>query len=141
MAKRPRKTKPVASTNGDSANGKPEKPAVGQLIPQAHGGALRHGGTNKGGSGRPPSAIRAVAREKFDKLIPTLSRIASTKNTKDRDRIHAIDILGKYGMDQAVSLADVRACLKEQNEIIREFLAPEPAEELTSRIKPVWLKL
>ena len=31
---------------------------VGTLVPQAHGGALRHGGTNKGGPGRPSNAFK-----------------------------------------------------------------------------------
>jgi hypothetical protein len=29
---------------------------VGELMPQPHGGAIRNGGTNKGGSGRPSHA-------------------------------------------------------------------------------------
>jgi hypothetical protein len=37
--------------------------AVGALIPQPHGGALRNGGTNRGGPGRPPDAVRAAYRE------------------------------------------------------------------------------
>lgn len=31
---------------------------VGAMIPQAHGGALRNGGTNAGGHGRPSTALR-----------------------------------------------------------------------------------
>ena len=33
--------------------------ATGELRPQAHGGALRNGGTNKGGPGRPPDWLKA----------------------------------------------------------------------------------
>lgn len=33
------------------------------LIPQPHGGALRNGGTNKGGTGRPPSEVRIKAAQ------------------------------------------------------------------------------
>lgn len=36
--------------------------AVGELRPQPHGGALRNGGTNKGGTGRPPDAFKAMCR-------------------------------------------------------------------------------
>lgn len=41
------------------------RPRVGELIPQEHGGALRNGGTNKGGPGRPPSVLRAELREDY----------------------------------------------------------------------------
>ncbi len=40
---------------------------TGELVPQAGGGALRNGGTNKGGSGRP----REIIRTKFRDLITT----------------------------------------------------------------------
>lgn len=36
---------------------------TGALIPQPHGGALRNGGTNRGGTGRPPNVIRQGLRE------------------------------------------------------------------------------
>lgn len=39
-----------------------ERVGVGELVPQPHGGALRRGGTNKGGSGRPPDAFREFCR-------------------------------------------------------------------------------
>jgi hypothetical protein len=32
--------------------------ATGALVPQPHGGAIRHGGKNKGGPGRPPKAYK-----------------------------------------------------------------------------------
>lgn len=110
--------------------------------PQPHGGALNGRGTpgNRGG-GRTPSAIRATAREKFDKLIPRLDRIARAKTTKDSDRVRAIDVLGKYGMDRAVSVDDVKTCLRQTTEEIREFLPPEQAEVLLGRIRPIWLNL
>lgn len=43
---------------------------TGALIPQRHGGALRNGGTNKGGPGRTPNVIRA----KFRADLPTEAR-------------------------------------------------------------------
>jgi hypothetical protein len=36
---------------------------VGALIPQPHGGAIRNGGTNAGGTGRPPDEVRRAYRE------------------------------------------------------------------------------
>ena len=38
------------------------KPQTGEMIPQKHGGALRYGGTNRGGPGRPPNEIRNKMR-------------------------------------------------------------------------------
>ena len=45
------------------------------LIPQPHGGALRNGGTNKGGTGRPKNEIRDTARRNFDEAMPLLEEI------------------------------------------------------------------
>ena len=36
---------------------------IGELIPQPHGGALRNGGPNKGGTGRPKKAFKKFCRE------------------------------------------------------------------------------
>ena len=38
-------------------------PQTGQLVPQPHGGAIRWGGTNKGGTGRPKDELRAMLLE------------------------------------------------------------------------------
>lgn len=49
---------------------------MGALVPQPHGGALRNGGTNEGGPGRPPSAIRELLRGDFSDRRETLKSIA-----------------------------------------------------------------
>ena len=49
---------------------------TGELRPQPHGGALRNGGTNKGGSGRPPSEIRSACREHGYTQIANLGKLA-----------------------------------------------------------------
>ena len=96
-------------------------PAVGELVPQAHGGALRHGGTNKGGTGRPRSEVQAALRGSLtDELIEVIRQIGTTprevavavecpqcghKHTVtcddppagDADRLRAGDIVLKYG--------------------------------------------
>lgn len=38
------------------------------------GGALRNGGTNKGGAGRPPEAIRARSREMYEQILDEIER-------------------------------------------------------------------
>lgn len=40
--------------------------ATGTLKPQPHGGAIRHGGTNRGGHGRPRKAYREFLAECLD---------------------------------------------------------------------------
>lgn len=127
------------STGKSTALGSRAK--VGEPMPQAHGGVLRRGGTNKGGTGRPPSEIRASCRERFDKLVPKLGRIASAKTSKDSDKIKAIEVLGRFGMDRAVSIVDVKSALKSTTEEIRDFLKPEQADALLARIQPHWRKL
>jgi hypothetical protein len=43
--------------------------ATGTLKPQPHGGAIRHGGTNKGGRGRPPKAYKEFLADCLDDEI------------------------------------------------------------------------
>ena len=88
----------------------------GGMVAQEHGGALKSGGTsgNRGGSGRPPSAIREHCRGSFAQRVAILEAIADgeplpmTKIDGDeeitiqvsaaiRERTQAIDMLGKYG--------------------------------------------
>lgn len=139
-------------SNGNGKNGKHgkngkarKKSAVAvipvEMIPQAHGGSLRRGGTNRGGSGRPPSAIREIALRGFEKALPILAKIAHNANANDTDKIRAIDVLGKYGLDRHVSMADLLFALSEQSAIIWEYLPRELAEGLQERIKPVWFRL
>ncbi len=78
-----------------------QSPKPGELVLQPNGkGALRHGsepGTNKGGTGAPPSKVREACRESFGKRIPILETIADNDEARDLDRIAAMAALGKYG--------------------------------------------
>jgi hypothetical protein len=72
-----------------------------RLIPQPNGkGALLAGGKpgNKGGTGRPPSAIRAQMRGSLAERISIAEAIADDKDAKASDRLHALDLLAKYGL-------------------------------------------
>lgn len=42
---------------------------VGALVPMPRGGALRNGGPNRGGSGRPPESIRVRSRDMYDSVL------------------------------------------------------------------------
>lgn len=120
---------------------KPDSSAIARIV-QPNGSALLAGGVpgNRGG-GRPPSAIRATARMSFDDLLPALVDIVKKKGTKNVDKIRGIDVLGKYGMGHPVSIDDVRARLIEQNEVTREFLPPEMADQLIAKFKAIWMDL
>jgi hypothetical protein len=72
--------------------------STGALRPQPHGGALRNGGTNKGGTGRPPSEIRAMLRGSFSERVKILEQIADSADASAADRIKAVDMLAKYGL-------------------------------------------
>lgn len=64
--------------NDEAATVEPEttgQTPVGHLVPQPHGGALRHGGTNRGGPGAPPSAIRAGLRGSYEQRRAFLERV------------------------------------------------------------------
>lgn len=104
-------------------------------------GQLVGGNPGNRGGGRTPSAIRADARGRFDELLPVLTKIAKRKNTANRDRIRAADVLGKYGMDKSVSYADIRECLREQQKEIFALLPEEQAQQLLDRLRPIWIRL
>jgi hypothetical protein len=128
------------------------KPAPGTamvpaLVPQPKNwtggtGALLSGGMpgNKGG-GRPPSAIRATARNAFDEVLPLITKIVKAKDTKDIDKIRGADVLGRYGMGHPVSIDDVLSRWRQQIDVIREFLPPEQSEPLLAQLRPLWMDL
>jgi hypothetical protein len=71
---------------------------TGALVPQSHGGALRNGGTNKGGPGRPPSVLREKMRGALVDRIPIAAQIADDPKASQADRLRALDFLAKYGL-------------------------------------------
>lgn len=141
--------------------------ASAQLVPQPHGGAIRQGGNpgNRGG-GRPPSAVRRMARRLYAERLPVLAAIgdgavqvplletcpkcghepneAETRAALDRaptprDQVAAIKALGEVGLGKPVTLEDVRARLRLQNAILREMVPPEVQEALFTRLtREVW---
>src|SRR5687767_8321616 len=98
----------VSKTSGDTS---------GKLVAQPHGGALRQGGTGAGG--RPPSEIRKAARLAFDERIARLADIADHEDTKDSDKIKAIEVLGNFGFGKDLSIAAVREKVAKTIELVR----------------------
>lgn len=113
-----------------------------EKIPQPHGGALNSGGTlgNKGGSGRPPSAVRAVALEGAAKAIP---RLVAQLNSKNASVVQgAADKLLKYGLgtqsDIKISEDDVRERLQKSIVMICRLAPEELAKRILSEMKELW---
>ncbi len=70
-----------------------------KLRRQPHGGALLDKGVpgNRGGSGRPPSAIRQRCLTAFDARISVAESIADDHKAAPRDRLAALDLLARLG--------------------------------------------
>ena len=114
--------------------------STGELIPQPHGGALRNGGPNRGGVGRPPSAIRERLRGSFDQRIEVLEEIADDPMQTPADRTRAIDLLAKYGLGttKEITVEHVRDKLQDTIALIREQLPRDQAEPLLERMRTIW---
>jgi hypothetical protein len=117
------------------------KPEPGQLVRPAHGrGLLRNGSKpgNPAGPGVPPSVVRERARRSFYDRINTLEQLADGEEAA-RDRIRAIDTLGRYGlMTGRLDLEEVRARLHRTVAKIEELCDPDTAARILSAIDPIW---
>ena len=120
---------------------------VGALRPQPHGGALRNGGWNRGGPGRPPSELRALVRLSFEERVAVLESIADNRRAAAKDRIRAIDVLGKYGlgtiptddrMHPALTAAEVTSMLVMLARATRPHLPENTPEEVLVEIDNEW---
>ena len=123
----------------DKSTGESTEVPVGALIPQPHGGALRNGGTNRGGTGRPPSEIRQRLRGSFADRIKILEEIAD-KAEANQDRIRALDILAKYGLGttKELTVEHVQDKLKATLAVISDSLPPDQAEAIIQKLEAVW---
>ncbi len=77
------------------------KPAVGELVPQAHGGAISYGnrpGQTPGGIGRPRSELRARLRGSFEERVHILEELAADPDCSPSDRIKALELMLRYGL-------------------------------------------
>lgn len=93
-----------------------------------HGkGRLRTGGKpgNKGGTGRPPSAVRAVLRQAFEDRIPLLAAIASGESSGISDQLKALDILAKYGLGNKIELEGAEGAPPIRFEVVKTTRAAE----------------
>lgn len=115
----------------------------GGLVPQPHGGALRHGslpGTNSGGPGRPPSEIRKRLRGTFEERAAVIEEILASEEATNADKLRAVDLLLKYGLGamKELSVDNVRDKLVETIQVIHQELSEEEAERVLLQLKDVW---
>jgi hypothetical protein len=155
--------KPRATRSRGKPRRKPRKNdlPVGVLIPQPHGGAIRNGGTNKGGTGPPPSTVIERCRGSFYDRVHILEELADSvsilrskcekcghvpkdevtaQHVEPRDRIRAVDRLGFYGSLNASDVdADmVRSKLDRTITLIGELLQPADAQAVLIALRRVW---
>lgn len=144
--------------------------ALPALIPQPEGkGALLSGGVqgNAGGTGRPPSAVRAVLREAYEDRIPFLRALAdgkpitlrtatSSKNAKGErtvtskkrvftpgvnDRLAAMEQLARYGIGttKEVSVDAVKAKVEAMLNVLKQELEPALYDRLLPELRQAFL--
>lgn len=82
----------------DKANGKPE-----QFVPSHGHGRLNRGSLpgHKGGPGRPPSVVRAIAREGYADRLPKLFEIIDDPESKPGEVVAAMALLERTGLATA----------------------------------------
>ncbi len=81
-----------------------ETTAAPVLVPQPHGGALRRGGTNRGGPGRPRDAVRRLAVRGAARAVPRLIKIATDPASEPRDVIAAARVLLEFGLGRQLEV-------------------------------------
>lgn len=74
---------------------------VGALINQPHGGAIRNGGTNKGGPGRPPDQWKRWCRQAVSKKEIREKAIAVLQDIESPHWFNALKWLGEQGYGKA----------------------------------------
>jgi hypothetical protein len=126
---------------------------------QAHGGALKSGGRHAN-AGRPPSALRAIAREALADALPGLRLVAIGEPVKVTrvvsgetielemrapiaERMEAFDRLYTTGMGEELRTEDVRKRLEATAQILADELAaagvaPDVAQRIVAKVGEAW---
>lgn len=133
----------VAAKKGRKSSDKPTERVRRDPVPQPHGGALvpGAGGGPQPGSGRPKSVVKAALRLSFEQRIPVLEQIADDAEEQAKDRIRAVDTLGKYselGEPDEKDISqhpDARRFLAAVHQAITETVSPQVAERIMGRIE------
>lgn len=103
----PRKS--TAKTPERAKSAKASKPApasvVPEKVPQPHGGALNRGGTpgNKGGTGRPPNALREEMRGDLAEVLIKLRQKVDYMDVDELQKYGAL--LARFGLGTSDELS------------------------------------
>ncbi len=79
-------------------------PVAVHMDPQPHGGALRRGGTNRGGPGRPRNAVRQLALRGAAQAVPRLIAIVTNQSADPKDVIAAARVLLEFGVGRQIDV-------------------------------------
>ena len=107
-------------TDGEIPNEVPNQTPT--TMPGKNGGTLKRGGIHKAGPGRPPQAIRQRCADSFDRHIGKAEQILCDQKSTARDKLAALDLLGKYGGLQKIEHEHSRKVYREAIEEARKGL-------------------
>ena len=113
---------------------------------QPHGGALRNGGTNRGGPGRMPEVLRAKSRDVYARWVEWAEKAVAAKLDEKDDAVtdeimmQIGNTVGRYGLGDAAKIDadEVRARLQKQIDDIVAALPAADAERVLGVIRPAW---
>jgi hypothetical protein len=110
-------------TSAANTSPRPEKTFAGR-----NGGTLVAGGGCAGtpGPGRPPSKIREKAALAFEASIEFLDRLWRDEKAKARDRLAAIELLGRYSIGVGSAQLDERMRAANQPREVRFTFVESP---------------
>jgi hypothetical protein len=129
-------------SRSESPTGCPIEP--GALVVPTHGnGRLRHGsqpGTNRGGTGAPPSELRKRLRGSLEERIQVAEEIADGAQFSAADRLRALDLMARYGLgtQKEITVEHVKSKLAETISCIRQTLPEHQANALLEKLRPIW---
>ena len=81
-----------------------KSPATVRIERQPHGGALRRGGTNRGGPGRPRNAVRQLALRGAAEAVPRLISISTDPSSDPKDVVAAARVLLEFGLGRQIEV-------------------------------------
>lgn len=131
----------------DSVEPKGNGNNAGNNVPKMaglNGGMLNAGGTpgNKGGTGRPPNALRQLARDLYGEYLePSTRKIMDSDNPMDnRTKVQILDHYAKFGLGEPKILVEedlMQAVMDVAFKMLEPNLATEFIEALDARLKEI----
>lgn len=105
---------------------------VGALIPQPRGGALRNGGTNRGGTGRPPNELRATLRQgiepelrRMEAAVRKIDKLGDPEKSLAAHKALA-EFRAKYGLGTTVTETDTKGRDVHRIDVVRRLIPAGP---------------